>query len=261
MPSALKLSIVIPTLNQGEYIEATLDSLLAQCDVTHEELEIIVIDGGSRDGTIGAVKLRESRIAKWVSEPDRGQTDALRKGFSYATGDIFGWLCSDDLLEPWTAREVLDFFQRTPQVDFVYGDAAWVDRSGSFLRPKKEIPFNWFIWLHDHNYIPQPAAFWRRSLHERVGGLHAGFDLAMDADLFARFALETRPTHMSRPWARMRSYPEQKNQRLREASNREDRIIRERLGVSFRNQFIVRLRYGAAKACRVCWKLALGAYW
>jgi len=261
MRDPLKLSIVIPSFNHGDYIEATLESLLMQRDVSPNDLEIIVMDGGSQDKTVPILRRYESRIASWVSEPDLGQTDALIKGFKRSTGSILGWLCSDDLLEPWTVREVIELFRRSSNVEFVYGDAAWINRDGSFLRPKKEIPFIWFIWLHDHNYIPQPATFWSRQLYERVGGLDASFDLAMDGDLFARFAQQCPPIHVARRWARLRNYPEQKNQRLRERSDREDRMIRERMGVSFENPLAVRARFCAAKTMRVAWKLGSGAYW
>jgi glycosyltransferase involved in cell wall biosynthesis len=255
-----RLSIVVPSLNQGEHIGATLDCLLAQRGLEPGELQIIVIDGGSTDGTIEILRNCKSNAVQWSSGRDGGQTDALRKGFSSATGGILGWLCADDLLEPWTVREVIDFFDSRPQVEFVYGDAWWIDKEGSPLRPKKEIPFSWFIWLHDHNYIPQPAAFWRRRLYDAVGGLDPAFDLAMDADLFARFAKQARPVHVGRQWARFRTYPAQKNRHLREQSDREDRIIRERLGVSYRNPLGVKTRYCMAKLWRVAWKLALGAY-
>jgi glycosyltransferase involved in cell wall biosynthesis len=258
----LKLSIIIPSMNHAEFLEQTLQSLKEQRGIMPEELEVIVIDGGSSDGTATILKRWESGlIREWVSEPDDGQTDALSKGFALSRGSILGWLCSDDLLEPWTVREVLDFFRRTPGAEFVYGDATWIDRSGNRLRPKKEIPFNWFIWLHDHNYIPQPAAFWRRTLHEAVGGLDPHFNVAMDADLFARFAQRTRPIHVRRPWARARWYSEQKSQRLHSQRDCEDRLIRERLGVSFGSPTASRVRRVGAKAWRVGWKLLRGAYW
>ncbi len=256
----MKLSIVVPSLNQGRYIDATLRSLVEQKSVRRGELEIIVIDGGSSDETINVIGRFGHRLDYWVSEPDGGQTDALIKGFERASGDVLGWLCADDLLEPWTVREVLDHFHSNAAAEFIYGDAVWIDRDGSFHRSKKEIPFNWFIWLHDHNYIPQPAAFWRRSLYDRAGCLNPRFDLAMDGDLFARFAGITRPVHVARRWARLRSYPEQRNRRLRSISDQEDREIRERLGVSFDNRFAVKARYCAAKTWRVAWKLALRAY-
>ena len=252
-----KISIVVPSLNQCEFITATLSSLIRQRDVSGEDLEIIVIDGGSSDGTLDVLGRFDKHLSYWISEPDSGQTDALRKGFERATGAIQGWLCADDLLTPNTIREVLKFFASHPDADFVYGDAIWIDRNGRPSQLKREIPFNWFIWLHDHNYIPQPASFWRRKLYNAVGGLDKTFDLAMDADLFARFALRSRPHHVSRIWALMRRYPAQKNQRLRNRSNAEDRVIRQRLGTTSSAPVA---RFLAAKALRIAWKLVIGAY-
>lgn len=260
-PRSLKLSVVVPSFNQGEFLEETLKSLAAQKSVAEDELEIIVIDGGSTDQSVDIIKHHADRIAYWVSEPDEGQTHALIKGFDVATGDVFGWICSDDLLEPTTVRTVLDYFAAHPDAAFVYGDACWIDREGRFLRWKKEIPFNWFIWAHDYNYIPQPSAFWRRALYDEVGGLCREFDLAMDADLFARFARRTRPRHVRSVWSRMRTYPEQKNQRLRARSDQEDLRIRRELGYAVDVPGVRSALFLAAKAARVGWRLMTGCYW
>ena len=261
VPANLCLSVVIPSFNQGEFLEETLLSLLNQQDIAQDELEIIVIDGGSTDDSAEIIKRYADRIAYWVSEPDEGQTHALIKGFSAAQGDILAWLCSDDLLEPTTVREVIDYFAARPEVAFVCGDSSWIDRDGRILRWKKEIPFNWFIWVYDYNYISQPSAFWRRDLYEEVGGLRQEFDLAMDADLWARFARISRPRHVGRVWSRMRSYPEQKNQRLRAQSDTEDLRIRRELG--YRVDWLVyrSVMSVLAKAARICWKLVTGCYW
>lgn len=252
-----KITVVTPSYNQARFLEATLRSVHNQ---GYPNLEHIVIDGGSTDASVEIIRKFEEHLAYWVSEPDRGQTDALIKGFSRATGEILAWLNSDDLYEPRTLWEVAEFFTRRPEVQFVYGDALWIDTQGKILKPKKEIPFNRFIWLYDYNYIPQPSAFWRRELYETVGGLDPRFDLAMDADLWIRFAERTRPVHVRRVWSRMRLYPEQKNQRLRAKSDEEDQVIRERyLG---KEPFSCRrLKKAVAKGLRVGWKLVTGCYW
>lgn len=252
-----RITVVTPSYNQARFLRATLKSIH---DQKYPNLEHIVMDGGSTDGSVEIIQEFENHIAYWVSERDKGQTDALIKGFSRATGEILAWLNSDDLYEPQTLWEVADVFTRYPEVQFIYGDALWIDTEGKVLKPKKEIPFNWFIWLYDHNYIPQPSAFWRRELYEAVGGLDPRFDLAMDADLWARFAERTKPVHIRRIWSRMRLYPEQKNQRLRALSNQEDEIIRKRYivdGFPFQR----RLKRVAAKVARVSWKLLWGCYW
>jgi glycosyltransferase involved in cell wall biosynthesis len=256
-----KISIVIPCLNHGEFLEQALRSLIFQRNLAPADCEIIVIDGGSTDQTIDVIRRYRRHISWFVSEPDSGQTEALIKGFRVAAGEILGWLCADDLLESYTLSEVVSFFDAHPEARFIYGDAVWVDREGRYLRPKKEIPFIWFLWLYCYNYIPQPAAFWRKELYDSVGGLDARFALAMDGDLWARFAERTQPIHVRRVWARMRWYAEQKNQRLRSISDREDAIIRRRYGVHDERLLSYLGCRLLARACRVCWKLATACYW
>ena len=252
-----KITVVTPSYNQAQFLEATLCSIH---DQEYPNLEHIVIDGGSTDGSVETIKRYADRLAYWVSEPDRGQTDALIKGFSRATGDIFAWLNSDDLFMPWTLWEVAEFFLKNPEARFVYGDALWIDIKGHVLKSKKEIPFSWFIWLYDHNYIPQPSSFWRRDLYEEVGGIDPRFDLAMDADLWIRFAKRTKPIHVRRIWSKMRLYPEQKNQRLRHISDREDEVIRSRY-LEAEPVVLRKVKKMMAKGFRVGWKLATGCYW
>lgn len=250
-----KITVVTPSFNQGRFLEETILSIHRQ---NYPSLEHIIIDGGSTDESVEIIQKYASRLAYWVSEPDGGQTDALIKGFSKASGEIWAWLNSDDLYEPDTLWEVAEWFQNHPEDKFIYGDALWIDFHGRPLKFKKEIPFNWFIWLYGYNYIPQPSAFWRRELYEQVGGLDRFFDLAMDADLWARFAEVCSPVHVRRVWSQMRFYPEQKNQRLREKSNEEDRIIRQRYMQEdpVAMKFIKRV---TAKIWRGCWKICTGS--
>jgi len=254
---SLKISVITPSFNHAEFLEATLCSVL---DQGYPNLEYIVIDGGSTDGTAAILDRYRDRISDVVSEPDNGQTDALIKGFSRSTGDILAWLNSDDLYEPNTLWEVAEYFASHPDASFVYGDANWIDRTGHFLRGKREIPFNRYIWLHNYNYIPQPSTFWRRGLYEEVGGLDSSFDLAMDADLWIRFSNVTRPRHSKRLWSCMREYPEQKNQARRQQSNVEDARIRKRY-----NMHGTGLRWHMervlAKTARVVWRATSGCYW
>src|SRR5713101_2373300 len=153
----LKLSIVVCSYNQAAYLRQALHSLATQRDLRPGELEVLVIDGGSTDGSVEIIREFEKHFAYSVSEPDRGQTHALRKGFDRATGDIQGWLCSDDTLELTAARNILDYFYAHPGARFVYGDATYIDERDRPVRTKKEIPYNPFIWKYDYNYIPQPS--------------------------------------------------------------------------------------------------------
>jgi glycosyltransferase involved in cell wall biosynthesis len=252
-----KISVVTPSLNQGQYIEATIESVLGQ---GYPNLEYIIIDGGSTDGTVGIIDRYSEHLANWVSEPDEGQTDALIKGFRQASGDILCWLCSDDLFEPGALREAAEIFAEHPDWQVIYGDSLWIDADSRPIRPKKEIPFIRFIWMYDHNYLPQPSTFWRRGIYEQVGGLDVRMELTMDADLWARFAERTTLYHVPRTWSRMRYYPEQKNRRLRAISDKEDVLIRSRY-LPDEPPWLRRLKSFSAKSLRVALKLARGAYW
>jgi glycosyltransferase involved in cell wall biosynthesis len=249
------ISIVTCSYQQGKYLDATVRSVLGQ---HYPRLEYIVIDGGSTDASVEVIRRHAQSLAYWVSEPDRGQTDALVKGFARATGEIQGWLCSDDLLLPGALDAVGRFFQAHPQVQALYGDALWIDGRGEFIRAKKEIGFNRFIFLYDHNYVPQPSMFWRRALFDRVGGLDAGFDLAMDSDLWVRFSAQTRIVHLARYLSCMRFYPEQKTRALQWRARREDARLRERH--PWLPQTGYPLLHLAARAARILRKAAVGGY-
>jgi glycosyltransferase involved in cell wall biosynthesis len=252
----MKISVVTPCLNHARFIGATMKSVHGQA---YPNLEHIVIDGGSTDESVDLISRFEDRLAYWVSEPDGGQTEALIKGFGHATGDIYCWLNSDDLFTPNTLHEVAGYFEANPEVDFIYGDSVWIDEAGVEIKPKREHRWNRSVFLYDHNYIAQASAFWRADLYRKVGGLDSSFDLAMDADLWVRFAEVTSPRHVRRYWSMMRFYPEQKNTRMREDSLVEMRRIRDRYSEPG-SPPVEALRRVAARALRVGLKTAAGAY-
>lgn len=252
-----KISVVTPSFNQAEFLEATLLSVRAQ---EYPNLEHIVIDGGSTDGSVAILQRYASEFSHWVSEPDGGHVKGLIKGFARATGDILCWLNSDDLFEPGALHRVAAFFASHPGARAMYGDAFWIDVEGRQIKPKKEHAFNRFIWTYCYNYIPQPSTFWTRGLYDEVGGLDSRFTLAFDADLWIRFADVTRLWHVAEPLSRMRLYPEQRNQRLRAISDREDLTMRRR----YTGEEPALVRYpkrAIARAARVGWRAATGCYW
>lgn len=250
------ISIVTCSYQQGSFLDATLRSVL---DQAYPGLEYIVIDGGSTDGSTDVIRQHAARLAYWVSEPDAGQTDALCKGFDRATGDVMGWLCSDDLLVPGALAQVGAYFVANPDVQAVCGDALWIDAQGRYLRPKKEMAFNRFSFMFDHNFVAQPSMFWRRGLYRQVGGLARSFNLAMDSDLWERFSRAASIAHVAQYWSCMRYYPEQKTRSLKPQAQREDALIRARSPLAAQPALLPLLRW-LARGRRIAGKLVAGGY-
>jgi len=180
-----KISVITPSFNQGEFLEKTILSVLEQdCP----NIEYIVIDGGSTDNSVEIIRKYEKHLAYWVSEPDRGQSDAINKGFRRATGEIVTWLNSDDFYLPGAVKKVVDYFARHADVDFVYGDYYLADRQERILAKRKSIPFDYNILLYDANFICQPASFFRKSILDKIGLLDEKFHYLMDYEFFLRAA-------------------------------------------------------------------------
>ena len=184
-----RITVVTPSFNQVAFLEQTIRSVLEQ---GVEDLEYFVVDGGSTDGSVDILRRYANRLAWWVSEPDRGQTDAINRGFARATGDVLAWLNSDDTYEPGALREAVDFLERNRDVGLVYGDVNFIDEAGRVIGRFNARPTDYDRLMRGAVYIPQQAAFFRRSLWEQVGPLDTDFYFAMDYDLWVRLAKVSR---------------------------------------------------------------------
>lgn len=178
------ISIVTPSFNQGAYIEETIQSIL---DQKYPKLEYVIQDGGSKDNTVAILERYASQLTAWESKADTGQTNAINKGFLRTTGDIMGWLNSDDILLPGTLHTVGRYFAVHPEVDVIYGNRVQIDANsmevGRWILPKHDNDI--LTWV---DYVPQETLFWRRSLWDKIGGgLDETFRFAMDWDLLVRF--------------------------------------------------------------------------
>lgn len=182
------VSIVTPTYQGGKYIEETIKSVQTQ---NYPKIEYIVIDGGSTDETASIAARYPDVINRFISEPDEGQADAIRKGFELATGEILAWLNADDVYEPGAISRIVNRFNKTG-ADVVYGDMRLIDESSSPIGLRRVSPLPRFGRLpgliSGSLGIYQPAAFWTVDLYKRVDGVDPRFQFAMDTDLIVKFA-------------------------------------------------------------------------
>ncbi|MEJ5241737.1 MAG: glycosyltransferase family 2 protein [Anaerolineales bacterium] len=195
------VSIVTPSYNQAQFLEATIRSVLSQ---DYPRLEYIIVDGGSTDGSLEIIRKYADRLAWWVSEPDRGQTDAINKGFAHAHGEIFAWLNSDDTYEPGAVRAAVRFLLDHPQVGLVYGDANFIDEEGRVIGKFDARQTDYRRLRRGYVHIPQQAAFFRASLWHQVGPLDPSFYFAMDYDLWVRIAARAPIVYVPQTWANFR---------------------------------------------------------
>ena len=214
-----RISVITPCLNSAVYIEQTVLSVLNQ---SYENVEHIIIDGGSTDGTLDIIRQYENSIYYWLSEPDYGMYDAINKGIRQARGDIFAYINSDDFYYPGALEFVARYFQDHPEVDLLYGDLNFVDAENGVLFRQRYPDFD-LSRFQSMKYatIGQPAAFWRRRLWEIVGEFDTSLKMASDFDFFIRAGQAGRLSHV--PWvlAAFRVHEESMTQHQLEVSNDE----------------------------------------
>lgn len=188
--SLAKISIVTPSFNQGAFIEEALLSVKGQ---GYSCIEHIVVDGASTDGTVEILQRYAGTAGwehlRWISEPDNGQTDALNKGFRMVTGEMVGWLNSDDRYRPGCFAAVARGFAEEERADVLYGDYTWMDENGWVKRVRREIEFNKFILSYYRVlYIATVSTFFRSRLFNEGNWLDDRFEYAMDYEFFLRLA-------------------------------------------------------------------------
>lgn len=201
------VSIITPSYNQADFLEETIRSVLEQ---DYPNLEYLVIDGGSKDGSVEIIRKYADRLAYWVSEPDRGQADALNKGLARAKGEIVAWLNSDDVYRPGAVREAVEALQQNPDVGFVYSKLHSIDRGGEVFNTISYKQFE-LLDLLSFRIIGQPTVFMRREMQQRAGPLDASYNYLLDHHLWLRMMRLAPIKYLPVVWAAARHHPSAKN--------------------------------------------------
>jgi len=201
-------SIITPSFNQAKYLQRTIESVLSQ---DYPNLEYIIIDGGSQDGSLEIIRQYESELVYWESITDKGQTDAINKGFAKATGKYLGWLNSDDIYQPGSVKEAVGFLEAHPEIGLVYGDCSFIDAQDRTIGRFPAAQTDYERLRRGYVHIPQQSSFFRRALWEKVGPLDPSFYFAMDYDLWVRLAKEAPLVYMpGHTWASFRLHGDAK---------------------------------------------------
>lgn len=196
-----RISIVTPSFNQAAFLERTIRSVL---DQDYPNLEYIIVDGGSTDGSVEIIRRYESRLAWWVSEADAGQVEAINKGLRRATGEWVGWQNSDDVYFPGAFAELAAVSRRRPDADLAIGDMMLIDTNDRPLRDIRYVTPSHKALLAEGMLLANQAAFWKRSLHERIGLLDERWSCSFDYDWFLRITEQGAAVHVNRIWGALR---------------------------------------------------------
>ncbi len=259
----MKISIVTPSFDQGVFIEDAIQSVLTQ---GHADLEHIIVDNCSTD-TTASVLARYPHL-KVICEPDKGQSDALNKGFKAATGDVVGWLNADDRYLPGCFDHVLKGLEQDPGIDILYGDYRLIDKGGRLLRLRKELPFDPFMAKYLHMlYIPTTTTFFRRKIFDEGNFIDADYQCAMDYEFCLRLVLKKyKFRHLPLMLADFRWHEDAKSQKLIARQRYEMKKALLTLDPHLK-RYPGRLRYvmryvlmSLARVKRGVWKLLKGAY-
>jgi len=198
----MRITVVTPSFNQAAFLEATIQSVLGQ---DYPDLEYIIVDGGSTDGSVEIIRRYADRLAWWVSEKDRGQTDAINKGFARASGDVLAWLNSDDTYAPGALRQAAEGLRAHPDAALLYGEANFIDAAGRVIGRFPAAQTDYTRLRQGYVHVPQQAAFFPARLWRQVGPLDPSFYFAMDYDLWVRLAAQGPVVYLpGRVWANFR---------------------------------------------------------
>lgn len=254
-----KLSVVVPSFNQADFIERTLESIVQQ---NYPNLELIVMDGGSTDGSVEIIQRFSEHLEHFESGSDGGQSAAILKGFARATGDYISWLNSDDTYAPGALSAIGEFLAARPKIAFVYGHTNIIDAADHVVAHKRSIHFSLGVMKYAFLTVPQMSAFWTKALYDEVGGIDQTLRFCMDYDLFVRMASRSAPILIDAHIGNFRVHGESKTSTLESVRQAEDALVRARYcAVKPSNPLLFKAVRGYFTGVLVLLMVANGSFW
>jgi glycosyltransferase involved in cell wall biosynthesis len=234
-----KLSIVTPSYNQASFLERTIQSVLNQ---NYPNLEYIIVDGGSEDGSIEIIQKYADRLAWWVSEKDKGQAHAINKGLMRATGEWVAWQNSDDIYYPAAFINVISMAAKNPDVGLIIGNIMLIDEYDKPYREIKYIKPNYNSMRAEGMLMANQAAFWRRSVQDRVGLLDENYDYSFDYEWFLRLTKSVEGVHIKRRLGAFRMHEASKTSKSRKLFEKENKQILHGIELSMINKIYYKIK-------------------
>ena len=208
-----KISIITPSFNQVKFLERTIQSVLNQ---NYENLEYIVIDGGSTDGSVELIKKYQSNISYWVSEKDGGQSEAINKGLRLATGELVAWQNSDDIYLPGAFEEIAKSFVNSRGIDLFIGNMNLIDEEDRIIENLKYVKPTYKSLIAEGMVLTNQSAFWARGVHKKIGYLNESLHYGFDYDWFLRVLNVGKGAHINKTLGGLRMHSATKTHNFQE---------------------------------------------
>ena len=230
MDNLPKITVITPNYNQAKYLERTILSVLNQ---NYPNLEYIIIDGGSTDGSLEIIKKYEKKLSWWISEKDNGQTQAINKGFLRANGEWIGWQNSDDIYYNGVFHELALIANKDPKVGLIIGDIMLIDEEDNIIRDVRYVKPTYNSVLAEGMVLSNQSAFWKTNLHQEIGFLDEKYQYSFDLDWFLRLLKKTTSIHTDSIWGGFRQHGDTKSNTNKKAFIKENEMIVGKYAKSF----------------------------
>jgi glycosyltransferase involved in cell wall biosynthesis len=253
-----KISIVMPSYNQAKFIEKSILSVLNQ---DYPNIEFIIIDGDSKDGTADVIQKYKDKITLLISEKDKGQSDALNKGFKHCTGEIYGWLNSDDIYLPGTFQLIIEALKKNPNKKIIFGDWISINKYDDVIDFNHAFDFNHNHFKYEGFHLNAQSMFWRSDVHKRFSGFDIRLYNTMDYQMILEFGINEGQKSFFRiphPLGGFRRYEGQKTGEMLPHVIKEHKLIANRYGYQDKYKFIGKIKRLYFRIRRAFWYIKRG---